>query len=135
MNTPSRINVETIEVVGSSSSSKLIDVRNTNRIQTFVALLTDRESVEDKVEALRKKNPTIGYYYGRRCKSVHDITNRITSALGSHADKLFSSELLAEMWINAQVEHLSGSELAKLTEMAIEDCAEADYHYSFVKEH
>jgi len=129
-----RINVNNLELVGISSIRQIIDTRNTNRIHTFVALLNDREPVEQKIQEWAKEGEE-NLYYGTRSKDVTAIVDRITSALAHHAVSSFDSELLAEMWINAQVEQMSGRELATLANIAIKDCASADHWYSFEKQY
>lgn len=132
MNVPSRINVENIKINGISSSRTLIDTVNTNRIHTFVSLLNDREPVSEKVERWAEQGETV--YYGRRCQDAEVITERITSAIAEYALTFFSNEQLAEMWVNAQVSHFTGRELAILTNNSIKECASADHWYTFEKE-
>jgi hypothetical protein len=129
----SRINVESLKATGISSNRTIIDTRNTNRIHTFVALLNDREPVENKINLLIESGRQ-DLYYGSRCKDISAIVDRITSMLAMHAASQFSSIELAEMWINAQIEQLNGRELATLANKAIEECASADHWYTFEKQ-
>lgn len=129
----SRINVESLKANGISSNRTIIDTRNTNRIHTFVALLNDREPVENKINLLIESGRQ-DLYYGSRCKDISAIVDRITSMLAMHAASQFSSIELAEMWINAQIEQLNGRELATLANKAIEECASADHWYTFEKQ-
>ena len=129
----SRINVESLKATGISSNRTIIDTRNTNRIHTFVALLNEREPVENKINLLIESGRQ-DLYYGSRCKDISAIVDRITSMLAMHAASQFSSIELAEMWINAQIEQLNGRELATLANKAIEECASADHWYTFEKQ-
>ena len=129
----SRINVESLKATGISSNRTIIDTRNTNRIHTFVALLNDREPVENKINLLIESGRQ-DLYYGPRCRDISAIVDRITSMLAMHAASQFSSIELAEMWINAQIEQLNGRELATLANKAIEECASADHWYTFEKQ-
>lgn len=126
-----KFNVAEVKCNGVSGAS-MIHIDNQKIIQTYIS--TYRQVVDfcEIVENL--SDDGWDHYYGSRCKDDSTIAARIFTALQSYANQKFEDRLLAEMWINSQIENMPAKDLNVLITEALRDCSSADHWYTFEKE-
>jgi len=128
-----KFNVNEIKCNGWSSTSSMIGPNSRATIETYISVYRTMENFEDIVSEIAKNTHDV--YYGSRCSNNNDIAGRIYSALSEYAlNKWENVEALAELWINAQVQMLSGAAMSTLIKEALRDCAGADHWYAFEKD-
>ena len=71
---------------------------------------------------------------GSRVNNTDDIITRMVSGLFNYSQSRLESRELSEMWINAQLELMTASDIITIMEEALIDCATADYWYTYEKD-
>lgn len=128
-----KFDVLQVKCNGFGSYSNIISKVNQDTILTYISMYRKVEDFEQLVNGIAAADSTTDYEYGPRCKNDQAITDRITSALAEHAIEKLEVKELAEMWINSQIEMLSGKNMTVLIKDALRDCASADHWYTHEK--
>jgi hypothetical protein len=71
---------------------------------------------------------------GRRVSDIDSIITRMASGLMKYATSKFEDKLLAEMWINSQLDMMTAKQIITVMESALIDCATADHWYTYEKQ-
>mgnify|MGYP000132298711 FL=1 len=99
-------------------------------------MMTDKNEL---LQELEDSNLIDGrWIVGSRASDTDQIIDRMVSGMYNYAILKFKgnygSNLLAEMWINAQVNLMTAQDIIIIMEKALIDCASADHWYTYEKQ-